>query len=99
MYAIRIGASLRQSRATHPYAINPAGQIAGAYFDLDGLNRGFLRARDGTFTFFDVPGSSSTQPTAMNPMGQITGYYEDASGIHGFLRAPQSVSSACCCLP
>ena len=87
------------SNLTNLNAINPAGQITGRYDDSQGLPHGFVRARNGNLTFFDVPGSIATQTTAMNSMGVITGYYEDATGSHGFLRTPQSISSACCCLP
>jgi hypothetical protein len=50
---------------------------------------GFILARNGTFTSFDAPGSSTlTVATSINPPGDTTGYYFDASGsTHGFLRA------------
>jgi hypothetical protein len=32
--------------------INPAGAIAGNYWDASGVSHGFLRARDGTITKF-----------------------------------------------
>jgi hypothetical protein len=70
-------------------AINPAGTIAGDYIDASGVSHGFLRARDGTFTTFDPPGSTNTYPFDINPAGVIAGYYSDASGgSHGFLRRP-----------
>jgi len=38
-------------------------------------------AKAGTFTTFDVPGSSFTNPAAINPAGAITGTYSDAGGL------------------
>jgi len=70
--------------------INPAGAITGTYFDASGVQHGFLRAPDGTFTTFDVPGDvNGIDPQGINAAGAITGFYFDASGaVHGFLRAP-----------
>jgi hypothetical protein len=53
-----------------PSGINADGAITGGYF-----SHSFLRARDGTFTTFDPPGSLSTQTTGINPAGAITGWY------------------------
>jgi hypothetical protein len=68
-------------------AINPAGTITGNYSDANGIIHGFLRAPGGTFTTFDLQGSSYTLPQAINPAGTIAGYYL-WGGAHGFLRAP-----------
>ena len=73
---------------TLPYAINPAGAITGTYQDAIGIH-GFLRARNGTFTSFDPPGSAATQSNGINPAGAITGTFFDAGfTAHGFLRIP-----------
>ena len=72
---------------------------ARLYTDASGVvDHGFLRAPDGTFTTFDVPGSKivrvlieGTGPTGTNPAGTITGSYQDAKHkrvFHGFLRSP-----------
>ena len=47
------------------------------YVDASGVGHGFLRARDGTTTTFDVPGvGNGTAPFgAINPSGAITGVY------------------------
>jgi uncharacterized membrane protein len=75
------------STYTNPYAINPAGAIAG-YFFTDTFH-GFLRTSGGTITTFDVPGSSGTFAVEINPAGVIIGSYIDASGeYHDFLRSP-----------
>src|SRR5262249_39538762 len=68
--------------------INPAGVVVGGWTDPNCADfHGFLRAPDGTFTSFDVPGAQDTAPSAINPAGTVVGDYFDASGIHGFLRA------------
>ena len=67
-----------------PQAINPAGVITGYYTNPGNMPFGFVRALDGTITYFGQPG---TQPQAINPAGTIVGYYLDANFIyHGFLR-------------
>jgi len=77
--------------------INPAGAVAGYYFEtvagnpFGGNYRGFLRSRDGSFTTFDAASASScclwTFPYSINPSGVITGSYNDTSSVnHGFLR-------------
>jgi hypothetical protein len=84
-----------------PLGINPEGAITGTCEILVNSNRvsvGFLRARDGTSTIINVPGSTSTsvgvgelsspvEGPPINPAGAVTGFYSDASGAqHGFLR-------------
>ena len=42
---------------------------------------------DGTFTPFDVPGSTLTWAYEINSQGHVVGHYRDSSGMfHGFLR-------------
>jgi hypothetical protein len=79
--------------------INPAGSITGSYFEpisgnpFGGNYRGFLRAKDGSFTTFDaVPSPSSpcctwTNGIAINPAGEIAGFDNDYISVnHGFVR-------------
>jgi hypothetical protein len=79
---------------TVPYAINPAGAVAGYYLDATPSFHGFARTPDGTLTTFDAPGAGSgfaqgTQSLGINPAGAITGQYIDANCLaHGFVRAP-----------
>ena len=40
------------STGTDPTSIDAAGWIAGGYLDTNGTSHGFLRAPDGTITFF-----------------------------------------------
>jgi hypothetical protein len=49
--------------------INPAGAFSGYYVDASHVSHGFLRARDGTISTFDVPSSMNATPTGMNPGG------------------------------
>ena len=50
---------------------------------------GFLRARGGALTTFDVPGTSNASPIGINNGGVITGTYSDPSGnFHSFVRDP-----------
>ena len=44
---------------TQPNDINPAGAITGNYGDAGNVYHGFLRARNGTITTFDVPGAGA----------------------------------------
>ena len=76
--------------STNPASINVAGDITGTYTDANGLIHGFLRARNGAFTTFDVPGGTSTFPDSINPAQAVAGsffYLDDPnSASHGFLR-------------
>ncbi len=50
---------------------------------------GFLRAKNGTFTTFDVPESIRTSVISISQGKVLTGSYEDANNVqHGFLRTP-----------
>ena len=48
------------------------------------IAHGFLY-RDGIYTTFDVPGSSTTFGVAINNLGQIVGDYDIGGNQHGFL--------------
>src|SRR5438094_4049704 len=83
-------------QGTFPYGfsvINPEGAITGYYTDAGNVSHGFLRAKHGTITGFDVPGAGTgagqgTFAVSINPEGAITGYYADSSDVfHGFVRA------------
>ena len=69
-----------------PPSINPAGAIAGTYFDASGAEHGFLRASNGALTTIDAPGSTgNTEVLAINPSGVIVG---DLFCCAGFVRTP-----------
>ena len=78
-----------------PFAINDLGQITGSGPGDSPGGSGFVRAVDGTLTYFDVPPQfgvyGSTCPHDINVWGQVIGYYVDGGygGIkRGFLRQP-----------
>jgi hypothetical protein len=76
---------------TFPAGINPDGSIPGYYLDPNSVMHGFLRARNGMITEFDVPGAAApgTLVEGMNPQGAITGTYFVADGAnYGYVRAP-----------
>jgi hypothetical protein len=56
------------------------------------VSHGYVRAADGTFTFFDVPAAGTgngqgTFPMTNNPGDTVVGYYVDNNGaFHGFVR-------------
>lgn len=87
------GAADDSFRGTIPSSINAGGAITGSYSDENDVNHGFVRAKDGTITSFDVPGAGAGagQGTAGNsiaPNGAITGVYIDMLNVfHGFLRS------------
>jgi hypothetical protein len=67
-----------------PPSINPAGAVAGTYFDESGGEHGLLRAGNGTLTTIDAPGSTgNTEVLAINPSGVIVG---DLFCCAGFVR-------------
>jgi hypothetical protein len=75
-------------------ATNPAGIAAGEYRNASDAHHGYVRAPNGTFTFFDPPGAGTgsgqgTIPVSITPAGAIAGFYVDANNVcHGFLRIP-----------
>ena len=72
-----------------PPSINPAGAIAGTYVDPSGVEHGFVRTPDGTFTTIDFPGAFSTEVLAINPAGEIVGDFSNAvTFFQGFMRTP-----------
>jgi probable HAF family extracellular repeat protein len=71
--------------------INASGQIAGTYFDSNGVAHGFLDDH-GIFSKVTVPfpGTTFTVLLANNSRGQVVGYYGDSSGQQqGFLATPK----------
>lgn len=85
---------------TEAAGINLRGTIVGDVSDNNGGTHGFVRAPEGGFTEFDVPGANpspgynclygvgGTCPSAINDLGAVTGSDGDASGVvHGFVLA------------
>lgn len=78
------------STMTIPEAINARGEIAGSYKNRFGIQPGFIRKRDGSFTTFEIDTSLAHSPTVVTDIGvegQVTGYVAKApGGFPGFLR-------------
>jgi probable HAF family extracellular repeat protein len=80
---------------TSPSSVNPEGKITGSYIDANSIAHGFVRARNGTFTTFDVPGPTSTYPSHISQTGAITGnfiYNNDPNFVaHGFVQTRNGI--------
>jgi hypothetical protein len=79
-----------------PAEINPAGEIAGSYFDNNNLIHSFLRTPHGAITTFDPPGAACSTQTqtfcsgaaGVMPNGTIAGTWGDPNtSFHGYFRA------------
>ena len=81
------GAGSQQDNGTEAAGINASGEIAGYFFDTQGLEHSFIRGADGTITAFDPPGSTSGAQS-LNDTGTVAGAFVDANGAHGYPRAP-----------
>ena len=68
------------------WKINDQGQIVGCWTDVNGVVRGFVRHREGSFTSVDFPGTTYSYSSAISDPGAIVGTYIDAGGnTHGYL--------------
>jgi hypothetical protein len=86
------GAGTGFFQGTFPASINQAGDVTGNYVDANDMGHGFVRASNGTFTTFDVPGGTITDSaSSINPSGSVAGaytYLNDPNFVeHGYLRA------------
>ena len=68
------------------------GAVTGSFTDANSVVHGYVRAPDGTFTIFDVPGSVSTGAVSINDKGTVVGSYATPTpsgpySFHIFLRA------------
>lgn len=85
---------------TDARGLDTSGVVAGSFFDSLGMEHGFLRATDGTFASFDIPGQGAQSGegpnvVSINDSGSVAGTYAVDPGspganpvIRGFLRAP-----------
>lgn len=84
----------RTRGGTFASSINPSGAITGYYSDANAVYHGYVCARNGTITEFDVPGAGTgegdgTFAIGNNPKGAIAGFFGDANAVyHGYVRAP-----------
>jgi hypothetical protein len=96
------GAGTGQGQGTFPIAINSSGVIVGYFTDGSGVEHGFIRAADGTFTTVDDPPGTYTQITAINSLGLAAG---NGTNDLGFVRyrsgnlGPLPVAGAKCVIP
>src|SRR5207244_12310727 len=72
--------------------INSVGAVTGSCTDANSVVHGYVRAPDGTFTIFDVPGSVSTGAVSINDKGTVVGSYATPTpsgpyNFHVFLRS------------
>ena len=75
-------------RSTTPLGINNHGDIVGfCHDDLDELETGFLRSKNGTLFQFNAPGSTSTVAWGINDFGEIVGRSSGTSGSFSFIRS------------
>ena len=81
-------------QGTIPLGNNLEGVVTGIYVDQNNASHGFMRARNGEITTFDLAGAGTdanqgTFPCSNNVEGAIAGFYIDANNVlHGFLRIP-----------
>ena len=87
--------------------VNAAGVVVGSYEDADGMNHGFIRSPDGSFTTIDVPDATDLQflfVNAINDNGVVIfrakavddiprSYILFSGGVPHELRVPGSVST------
>ena len=72
---------------TQPECINPAGTIAGYYYDDQTSNsQGFIRSAAGTITSVNVPDAVATEILGLNASGTTTGIFIADNLWHGFVR-------------
>jgi len=84
------GAGTGSGQRTIGGGIIPNGAILGEYVDANNVYHGFVRARDGNITTFDVAGAEGTNASGINPAGAIPGVYFDSNGVnHGYVRTKQ----------
>jgi uncharacterized membrane protein len=60
--------------------INASGQVAGAYWDSQNNEVGFIRNTDGTYVTLNPPGSNGTTVAGINDKGQVAGNASIAGG-------------------
>jgi hypothetical protein len=88
------------SSGVFPVAINLAGQIAGTYYNSDGVSHSFIRDSSGNITTFVVTGATGTRAVDMNDSGIIVGQWtNNVFNTQGFLRSSGGVTTFSAPLP
>jgi hypothetical protein len=87
-----IDGSSQDADGTIHRGLNERGDLTCKTLDSNFTFHGLLRARDGTFVPFDVPGSgvgnfNGTTTSSLNSSGTICGGFSDSNGgAHGFVQ-------------
>jgi len=86
-------AGTQAGQGTFATNMNLEGTILGYYVDANYGSHGFIRARNGAITKFDVPDGIGTislgWSQCISVTGAIAGTYFDSAGLaHGFVRHP-----------
>lgn len=81
-------------QGTFGVGINPEGAITGYYSDLNYVEHGFIRSRQGAITTFDAPGASTngygTFGLGLTANGLTIGFYTNSNfNYGGFIRTPE----------
>jgi hypothetical protein len=69
-------------------SINSKGAVAGSFSDVNFVEHGFLRDKQGAFTTIDAPNAAQgTRAHSVNDEGEVAGDCEDSNFInHGYVR-------------
>jgi uncharacterized membrane protein len=84
------------SRQAIAWAINPAGEIAGAYVDSANQTHGWVLDRHDTWWTIDFPGATLTNARGINSAGEVVGVYRVGSPqapAHGYLLSRGTFST------
>jgi uncharacterized membrane protein len=76
------------------WAINPSGEMAGAYMDSANRTHGWVLDRHGTWWTIDFPGATLTNARGINASGEVVGVYRVGSQqTHGYLLSRGTFST------
>jgi hypothetical protein len=68
-------------------ALNIEGAVTGYYGDAEGVQHGYVRHANGSFTEFTINGTDNTVPSSINALGTVVGSYFPSFGPgQGFVR-------------
>lgn len=82
------------SFGTFALGINQGGTVVGYTANFtENQFAGFLRASNGVWQPFNIPGAISTIPFAINDLGVVAGGYQDLRGWHGFVSMDGTVQT------
>ncbi len=82
------GAGTADEQGTVCVAIARDGRTLGYMIDGSGALHGFLRARDGTFTALDIPGTTQASAGLFDGRRLIGDFHDSNNAIHSFIYGP-----------